>query len=102
MCSACGFPPAIGHWTDAGGSNPNERLRIRFRRISTLNAVVKPLGLTARDLGTQPGIQLSDATGRTRHCPTLEDFWNEVSALTGADFDPLEFSDPLLTEANGQ
>ena len=101
MCSACGYPPAIGHWTDAGGQNPNERLRIRFRRIATINTAIKPIGLTARDLGSQPGIQLSDATGRTRHCPTLDDLWKEVSVLSGTDFDPLIAIDHMSANSSG-
>ena len=29
MCSACGFPAAPGHWTDAGAQTPGDRLRLR-------------------------------------------------------------------------
>lgn len=92
MCSACGFPPSAGHWTDAGGQRPEERLRIRFQRVAILNKFLKPLRLGARDLGTQPGIQLFDNTGRTRQCPTLEDVWQEVVLMTGTAFDPLDIS----------
>ena len=32
MCSACGFPAAPGHWTEAGAATTLERLRGRLRR----------------------------------------------------------------------
>lgn len=89
MCSACGFPPAVGHWTDAGGQTPPERLRIRYSRVALLNDLLKPLGLGARDLGIQPGIQVSNGMGKTILCQTLEEVWDQVEALTGASFDPL-------------
>lgn len=92
MCSACGFPASVGHWTDAGGKTPQERLRIRFRRVDTLVKFLGPLGLGVRDLGTLPGIQLFDATGRQRHCATLEDVWHHVAELTGRPFDPLNIN----------
>ena len=89
MCSACGFPPAAGHWTDAGGDTPQARLRIRFARAALLNELLKPLGLSARDLGSQPGIQLSNGMGQTKICQTVEDVWEQVELFTGAPFDPL-------------
>ncbi len=89
MCSACGFPPAVGHWTDAGGDTPAQRLRIRFARVALLNDLLKPIGLGARDLGVQPGIQVFNGMGQTVLCQTLEDVWDQVAALTGAPFDPL-------------
>jgi len=89
MCSACGFPPAVGHWTDAGGATPAERLRIRFARAALLNDLLKPLGVVAQDLGVMPGVQLSNRTGQTKLCQTLEEVWAQVELLTGAPFDPL-------------
>ncbi len=92
MCSACGFPPAIGHWTDAGGDTAHDRLRIRFARVALLNDLLKPLGLGARDLGSQPGIQVFNAMGQTRICQTVEEVWAQVEAFTGKPFDPLEIA----------
>lgn len=89
MCSACGFPPAVGHWTDAGGQTPTERLRIRFARVTLLNELLKPLGLGARDLGVQPGIQVFNGMGQTKLCQTLEEAWDQVEIFTGTPFDPL-------------
>lgn len=90
MCSACGFPPAVGHWTDAGGQTPTERLRIRFMRVELLNGLLKPYGLGARDLGVQPGIQVFNGMGQTKLCPTLEDAWDQVESFIGVPFDPLK------------
>ncbi len=90
MCSACGFPPAIGHWTDSGGQTPHERLRIRFARVALLNDLLRPMGLGARDLGAQPGIQVFNGTGATKLCRTLEEVWDQVTVFTGKPFDPLE------------
>ena len=89
MCSACGYPPVVGHWTDAGGQTPTERLRIRFARVELLNDLLKPLGLGARDLGVQPGIQVFNGMGQTQLCQTLEEAWEQVEVFTGAPFDPL-------------
>jgi len=89
MCSACGFPPAVGHWTDAGGQTAPERLRIRFARVALLNDLLKPIGLGARDLGVQPGIQVFNGMGQTNLCQTLEEVWDQVETLSGAPFDPL-------------
>jgi len=36
MCSACGFPAAPGHWTEAGAATTLERLRGRLRRAQVL------------------------------------------------------------------
>lgn len=89
MCSACGCPPAVGHWTDAGGQTPTERLRIRFARVALLNDLLKPRGLGARDLGVQPGIQVFNGMGQTKLCQTLEEVWGQVEIFTGTPFDPL-------------
>jgi len=89
MCNACGFPPALVHWTDAGGATPQERLRIRFARIGVLNSLLAEVGLKAVDNGIAPGIQLHDLSGRSINCPTLEDLWQGVEALSGAPYDPL-------------
>ncbi len=89
MCSACGYPPAAGHWTDAGGQTPTERLRIRFARAALLNELLKSKGLTARDLGMQPGIQISNGMGQTKICQTLEEIWDQVETFSSTPFDPL-------------
>jgi len=84
MCSACGFPPAVGHWTDAGGASLlMSGLKIRFARVNLINKLLKPLGLTATDSGTSPGIQLSNGMGKTIICPTIEDVWMQVEIFTG-------------------
>ncbi|PHQ95515.1 MAG: hypothetical protein COB40_10155 [Marinosulfonomonas sp.] len=80
----------MGHWTDAGGQTPAERLRIRFARVRLLNDLLKPLGLGARDLGVQPGIQVSNGTGQTKICQTLEEVWDQVALFRGRPFDPLD------------
>ena len=90
MCSACGFPPAVGHWTDAGGASPHERLKIRFARVNLINKLIKPLGISARDAGTSPGIQVSNGMGKTVICPTIEDVLKQVEIFTGICYDPLK------------
>ena len=50
MCSACGFPAAPGHWTEAGANTAPDRLRARFRRAQVLQKVLPAYGLTARGL----------------------------------------------------
>ncbi|MEM5474711.1 hypothetical protein [Pacificibacter sp. AS14] len=92
MCSACGFPPALGHWTDAGGETAHDRLRIRFSRAALVTKLVQPLGVKVTDLGLQPGLQLSNGTGKTVICDTLEDVWAQIETLTGTPFDPLNTS----------
>ena len=49
MCSACGFPAAPGHWTDAGAQGPGDRLRLRFLRLTAVNRLLAPYRLTAYD-----------------------------------------------------
>ena len=89
MCNACGFPPAVGHWTDAGGKTPHERLRIRFDRVAVLNAALKSHGFSVTDNGVIPGLQLRDGQGRVLLCDTLEEVWAAFEALSGTAFDPL-------------
>ena len=89
MCSACGFPPAPGHWTNAGGQSPTERLRIRFARAALLNELLKSRGLGVHDSGVQPGIQINNGMGQTKICQTLEEIWDQVETYSGAPFDPL-------------
>ena len=45
MCSACGFPAAPGHWTEAGPSTPHDRMRAKFRRAQVLQKVLPAYGL---------------------------------------------------------
>ena len=89
MCSACGFPPALGHWTDAGGETAHDRLRIRFSRAALLAKLVQPMGAKVADLGSQPGLQISNGLGQTVICENLEEVWAQIEALTGVPFDPL-------------
>ena len=48
MCSACGFPAAPGHWTEAGAATAPDRLRARFRRSASVQSVLPAYGLTAQ------------------------------------------------------
>lgn len=90
MCSACGFPAAPGHWTEAGAASPHDRLRARFRRAALLQALLKPYGLTAHDGGQVPGIQLSTLSGAQTILPDLQALWAEAERLAGAPIDPLD------------
>ena len=96
MCSACGYPAAPGHWTDAGASGPGDRLRVRFRRVKALNTLLGPYGLTAHDDGVVPGIQLAAHTGAREILPDLAALWASAERMAGAPVDPL--GDRFLSE----
>lgn len=89
MCASCGFPPAPGHWTEAGAATPHDRLRERFRRVDILQKMLKGSGVTTHDGGLIPGIQVSSLTGAQAIVPNLEALWAEVEKLRGHPFDPL-------------
>lgn len=90
MCSACGFPAAPGHWTEAGAATPHDRLRERFRRVQVLQKVLQGSGVTAHDGGMVPGIQVMSLSGAQSIEPDLEALWKAVEALRGRPFDPFE------------
>lgn len=89
MCSACGFPAAPGHWTDAGAATPGDRLRLRFVRLARVNRLLAPYGLAAHDDGATPGLQLVAPDGRRELVPDLEALWAAAARLAGAAVDPL-------------
>lgn len=90
MCSACGFPAAPGHWTEAGVATPHDRLRERFRRVQVLQHVLQGSGVSAHDGGMVPGIQVISASGAQVIVPNLEALWDEVEKMRGRAFDPFE------------
>lgn len=90
MCSACGYPAAAGHWTEAGADTPHDRLRERFRRAAMLGALLRPFGVSVHDDGQVPGIQVTGPGGGSVIVANLEDLWGEVERLCGRSFDPLE------------
>ena len=89
MCSACGYPAAPGHWTEAGAANVGERLRARFRRAQILQRVLGAHGLQAHDGGLIPGIQLSTLTGEQVIVRDLAEVWIEAERMSGKVIDPL-------------
>jgi len=89
MCGACGFPSRPGHWTDAGATNPSDRLRLRYMRLVFINRLLKPYRLSATDNGAVPGFQLSTQGGRRVICQDLEMLWQEAMRLVGEPIDPL-------------
>ena len=90
MCSACGFPAAPGHWTEAGAATPHDRMRERFRRVQVLQKVLQGSGVTAHDGGLVPGIQVMSLSGAQTIVTDLEALWEAVEALRGQPFDPLD------------
>lgn len=90
MCSACGFPLAPGHWTEAGAATAPDRLRARFRRAQVLQSVLRPYGLTAHDGMQVPGIQVSTQSGRHALVRDLDEVWATAERLTGNPIDPLD------------
>ncbi len=89
MCSACGFPSRPGHWTDAGGATPGERLRLRFARVAAINRLLAPYGLKAHDDGVTPGLQLFAPGGARELVADLEALWSAAARLVGQPIDPL-------------
>ncbi len=89
MCSACGFPAAPGHWTDAGATRPGDRLRVRFARLAVVNRLLEPYGLSAHDDGAIPGLQLFARSGERVLVPDLDVLWREAARLAGGPIDPL-------------
>lgn len=89
MCSGCGAPPVPGHWTDAGGANPADRLRIRMARVQVLAHVLAAHHLTVRDGLLVPGLTLSGSGGRQVLVPDLDALWIAAERLTGRAIDPL-------------
>ena len=90
MCSACGYPAAPGHWTEAGAANTGERLRARFRRAQILQRVLSAYGLKAHDGGLVPGIQLSSLTGDQAIVRDLAEVWVAAERMSGKNIDPLD------------
>jgi len=90
MCSNCGFPSTLAHWTEAGAGNATDRLRSRFGRAASLRIALAPYGLTAYDDGATSGIALSDRTGRTEIVANLNDLWVAAERLCGRPVDPLD------------
>jgi hypothetical protein len=89
MCSACGYPAAPGHWTEAGAASMGDRLRARFRRAQILQRVLQPYGMKAHDGGLVPGIQLSTQTGEQTIVRDLTEVWLEAERMSGKTIDPL-------------
>jgi hypothetical protein len=90
MCASCGYPAAPGHWTDAGATDPGDRIRARFRRAQVLNAVLRPYGLTAHDGGLIPGIQIATLSGSQAIVDDLDAVWVAAERLAGGPVDPLD------------
>lgn len=90
MCSACGYPAAPGHWTEAGAASTADRLRSRFRRAQILQGVLAAYGLKAHDGGLVPGIQISNQTGSHVIARDLAEVWVEAQRMTGEVIDPLD------------
>ncbi|VDC20123.1 hypothetical protein [Pseudogemmobacter humi] len=89
MCSACGFPARPGHWTDAGGATPGERLRLRLIRLAAVNRLLAAYGLSAHDDGVTPGLQLFAPGGARELVPDLDALWAAAARMAGAPVDPL-------------
>lgn len=89
MCSGCGAPPVPGHWTDAGGATPADRLRIRAARAQVLARVLAPHHLSVRDGMLVPGLTLLAPGGRQALVPDLDALWTAAARLAGKPIDPL-------------
>ena len=90
MCSNCGFPSTLAHWTEAGAASASDRIRNRFRRAAGLRVALQSYGLTAHDDGATSGIALADKTGRIEIVESLADLWVAAERLGGRPIDPLD------------
>lgn len=90
MCSACGFPAAPGHWTEAGAATAHDRLRGRMRRAQVLQTVLPLYGLKAYDGGEVPGIQISTLSGSQSILRNLDEVWALAEKVSGGPVDPLD------------
>ena len=90
MCSACGFPAAPGHWTEAGAATAHDRLRGRMRRAQVLQTVLPLYGLKAFDGGEVPGIQISTLSGSQSILRNLDEVWALAEKVSGGPVDPLD------------
>jgi len=90
MCSACGFPAAPGHWTEAGAATAHDRLRGRMRRAQVLQTVLPLYGLKAYDGGEVPGIQISTLSGSQSILRNLDEVWALAEKISGGPVDPLD------------
>jgi hypothetical protein len=99
MCSACGFPAAPGHWTEAGANTAPDRLRARFRRAQVLQAVLPAYGLTAHEDAHVIGIQVSTLSGSHAIVRDLSEVWATAERLAGGAVDPL---DPRFIGGGGE
>jgi hypothetical protein len=90
MCSACGFPETVGHWTDAGAVSAADKLRNRFVRLDVINRMLAPYKMVAYDDGSMPGFQLRNASGEVAILKDLEALWQEAERLGGGAVDPLK------------
>ena len=92
MCSACGFPSRPGHWTDAGGNTPGDRLRLRFIRVAAINRLLAPWGLKAYDDGVTPGLQLFAPGGARELVADLDSLWAAAARMAAGPVDPLSLT----------
>lgn len=89
MCSACGYPAAAGHWTEAGAGTPHDRLRERLRRVTLTNRLLAGTGITVHDDGLIPGIQVAAPGGATTIVTDMQAVWAQVEIILGRSLDPL-------------
>lgn len=90
MCSACGFPAAPGHWTEAAALTAHDRLRARFRRAQVLQKVLRSYGLDVFEGGEIPGIQVATLSGSQRIVRDLDEVWALAERVSGGPVDPLD------------
>lgn len=98
MCSNCGFPMTVAHWTEAGAATAMDRIRSRFRRAAVLRDILEPFGLLMHDDGMTQGVVISDKTGRIELVEDLTGLWITAERLLGRPVDPL---DPRFTAPEG-
>jgi hypothetical protein len=97
MCALCGVLGGAEHWTDAAArpgvftrnTDPVQRRRERFNRVTNASRVLRFYGLTLSDWQSASFL-LSTATGKTELVDNLGHLWVAAEKLLGRPCDPLD------------
>jgi len=97
MCALCGVLGGVEHWTDAAArpgvftrnTDPLQRRRERYNRVTGASRVLRYYGLTLSDWQSSSYV-LSTATGKTELVDNLSHLWAAAEKLLGRPCDPLD------------
>lgn len=109
MCVLCGEMIMTVHWTDqplhdadyrnqkriVAGSRQRERMRLRLRRVSIANKILKYYGLNMKEWNGSR-YMLFDKKGTSKVVYDLGGMWKEAESMAHTVLDPL---DPKFLES---